>query len=131
VSAADQDFYGDLVISPTAPLGALAESYGLSIDSADREATVAGFMLGQFNGRIEVGDRLVLGPIDLIARAVDDAGAVTEIGLSLARVDDTPRPKPGPLGRLSAWLQRLFVGRPTRAAILDAINNRNKRADGG
>jgi potassium/hydrogen antiporter len=131
LTAADQEFYGDLNIAPTASLGALAESYGLEVDAADRETTVAGFMLRQFNGRIEIGDRLVLGPLDLIARAVDEAGAVTEIGLSLARVDDTPKPKPGALRRLSARLQRLFVGRPIRAAIRDAINNRSNRPDGG
>ena len=131
LSAADQEFYGDLAISPAASLGALAESYGLDVAADDREVTVADFMLRQFNGRLEVGDRLVLGPLDLIARTVDDAGAVTEIGLSLARVDDTPKPAPGLLARLSAKLKRLFVGRPTRAAILDAINNRNNGKDGG
>ncbi len=131
LTAADQEFYGDLAISASASLGALAESYGLVVDAADREVTVADFMLRQFNGRLEVGDRLVLGPLDLIARAVDDAGRVTEIGLSLARVDDTPKPEPGAIGRLSARLQRLFVGRPIRAAIRDAITNRNGRADGG
>ena len=130
LSAADQDFYGDLMIAPTASLGALAESYGLEVAAADRETAVADFMLRQFNGRIEVGDRLVLGPLDLIARAVDDAGAATEIGLSLARVDDTPRPAPGVLRRSAARLRTLFVGRPIRAAIRDALENRNNRADG-
>ena len=116
LSAADQDFYGDLTITPEALLGALAESYGLEVEPADREKTVAAFMLRQFNGRLEVGDRLVVGPIDLIARAVDDAGAVNEIGLSLARVDDTPQPPPGRLERLFARLRKLFGALPRTTA---------------
>jgi potassium/hydrogen antiporter len=126
LGTADEAFFGDLVISPTAPLAALADSYGLAIDAEGREATVADFMLRQFDGRVEVGDRLAVGPIDLIARAVDDGNVPTEIGLSLARVDDTPRPVPGWLSRGLARLRRLFVGKPTQAAIIEALNNRKK-----
>jgi len=129
LGTADEAFFGDLTISPTAPLGALADSYGLLIDAEDRATTVADFMLRQFDGRVEVGDRLEVGPVDLIARAVDAGNVPTEIGLSLARVDDTPRPAPGWFGRALARVRRLFVGKPTRAAIIEALNNRNK--DGG
>jgi len=126
LGTADEAFFGDLTISPTAPLGALADSYGLLIDAEDRATTVADFMLRQFDGRVEVGDRLEVGPVDLIARAVDAGNVPTEIGLSLARVDDTPRPAPGWFGRALARLRRLFVGKPTRAAIIEALNNRKK-----
>ena len=126
LGTADEAFFGDLTISPTASLGALADSYGLLVDAEDRAATVADFMLRQFDGRVEVGDRLEVGPVDLIARAVDDANAPTEIGLSLARVDETPRPTPGRIRRALASVRRLFVGKPTRAAIMEAFNNRKK-----
>jgi len=126
LGTADEAFFGDLTISPTASLGALADSYGLVIDAEDRAITVADFMLRQFGGRVEVGDRLEVGPVDLIARAVDNGSVPTEIGLSLARVDDTPRPTPGRIGRALARVRRLFVGKPTRAAIIEALNNRKK-----
>ena len=127
---ADQELFGDLTIAPGAKLRALAESYGLAVAPEEQDVTVAAFLLRQFNGRVEIGDRLVLGPVDLIVRAVDDGNEPTEIGLSLARVDDTPKPPPGRLARWLDRLRRLFVGRPTAASIRGAIDRRGDRPNG-
>jgi potassium/hydrogen antiporter len=130
LSAADQEFYGDLTIAPEASLGALAESYGLAVEPEDAELSVGAFMLRQFSGRIEVGDRLVVGQIDLIVRAIDKSGAVSEIGLSLARVDDTPRPPPSRFERLFGRMRKLFGAMPRTTATRGKAAGRQGSPEG-
>jgi cell volume regulation protein A len=127
---ADQAFYGALVIAPDAPLAALAESYGITVAGSDADETVAGFLRRQFDGRLEIGDRMVVGPIDLIVRNVDDNGAATEIGLSLERVDRTAPPEIGLVGRGLARLRQLLGARPPAAALRDAVESAKRRLPG-
>ncbi len=112
LKAADIEFYGELTIAPEARLGALAQAYGIDIDSEKAARTVGDYLTEQLGGRVESGDRLAIGPIDLIVRATSEEGAVSEIGLSLSRVDDSTATA---LSDLPARLRRLFVGRPKEA----------------
>jgi cell volume regulation protein A len=118
---ADREFYGELAIAPAAAIAAVARSYGITLQALSDEETVAAFLARQFDGRVEVADRLALGPIDLIVRRVDEQGEPVEIGLSLARVDDRPRLQPGPAPRLLARLRRLLGGSPRAAALRNAL----------
>lgn len=127
---ADQAFYGALSIAPEAPLEAFARSYGITVASQEQGETVAGFLRRQFDGRLEIGDRLVVGPVDLIVRNVDDAGLATEIGLSLDRVDETAQPQAGFLGRSFQRLRQLLGARPPAAALRDAVDSAKRRLPG-
>lgn len=126
---ADHAFYGDLAIEPKASLAALAESYGIAVPG-EGDATVGSFLLHQFDGRVEVGDRLVLGPVDLIVRAVDEHGAVSEVGLSLQRITDEERPAPGRMARIVARLRRLVGALPPSAELRDTVVNARQHLPG-
>lgn len=124
LSDADRDFWGELSIAPEARLAALAASYSIPIAPASEETTVADHLRQRFHGRLEVGDRLALGPVDLIVRQVGEDGNPVEIGLSLARAEELERPPPGWLVTLSRRLRRLLMGRAVASATEQAPRDR-------
>jgi len=82
VTEDDSDFFGDFAIAPETSLSDLARSYPVpETEIGDR--TVADFLIERLGGRAEIGDRVPLGAIDLIVRDVDEAGAISAVGLSL------------------------------------------------
>jgi len=72
------------------PLGLLAESYGLPLDLSRADWTLADLFRHEVR-RPEVGDRIRLGAVELVARAVED-DALVEAGLVL----EPPRARPTP-----------------------------------
>lgn len=131
LDAADRAFYGDLPITPGASIAALARSYGIDVAASSEDETVAAFLARQFDGRLELADRLALGPVDLIVRAVDEAGDATEIGLSLARVDEAVLSPPGFWRRQLGRVRRLLGGSPKTVAVRAALGVGGKRQDDG
>lgn len=117
---ADRHFYGELAIAPDARAQSLAASYGIAV-AAEADETVRGFLARQLGGRLEVGDRLALGPVDLIVREVNEAGEAVEIGLSLARVDEQ---RQGRLSLAFARLRRLLGGAAHAVAARQDGNDR-------
>lgn len=99
--APDPRFYGDFPLSAGTTLGDVAMQYGLSLDGGP-EIRLGDLLTEEFNGRPEVGDRLPLGPVELVVRALGDGGDVTEVGIILepGRDGDGLRW----LGRLRRWL---------------------------
>jgi cell volume regulation protein A len=88
----DKDFFGEFYIDTGQGLGQLAQAYGVDLP-ADPATPIGIFMLERLGGRAEVGDRVAIGPIELIVRDTDENGAVTAAGLALA-----PDPPPGAAG---------------------------------
>lgn len=86
----DRAFFGDLVLKADVRLGQLAESYGLPLAARRADWTLAELFSHDIR-HPEVGDRLRLGVVELVARAVED-DAVSEIGLVL----EPPRARPSP-----------------------------------
>jgi cell volume regulation protein A len=80
----DRDFFGDFSLQPDAPLGEIASLYGAAVPPALADRPVGGYLAQAFAGGPEVGDRLPMGPVELIVRSVDEDGAVAEVGLALA-----------------------------------------------
>lgn len=83
--------YGDFAISPEVTVKALADTYGLPAVEADLAVPLAELFRREFHSDLEVGDRLHLGPVDLIIREIDD-GSIRALGLSL---DPRASPPPG------------------------------------
>ncbi len=79
----DSEFFGDFVIDPEARLGGIAATYGFAVAETDVERTVAELLRREFGATIEAGDRMPLGPVELIVRAVDEDHRVTEVGLAV------------------------------------------------
>jgi cell volume regulation protein A len=93
----DREFFGDLSLRADTTLRTLAELYGLPLALRQAELTLAELFRQEFRDA-EVGDRLHLGPVDLIAREVRD-GTVLSVGMDLEpnrtgrrRVPVLPRP---------------------------------------
>ena len=80
--APDPRLLGDFYVSGTATLGALADIYGLQVAADHAELPLADYMAEQLGRAPRKGDVVVLGPIALLAHAVDD-GRVSTVGLRL------------------------------------------------
>jgi potassium/hydrogen antiporter len=83
-TADDREFFGDFAIEPDVTVGDLAEGYGFGPGGRDPRQTLVAAMMQEFDGGPTVGDRLALGPVDVIVRALDERGHVAELGLHLA-----------------------------------------------
>lgn len=82
VSDDDRGFFGDLVFRPETKLGTLAETYGLPLAVENADTTLAELFRKEFT-RPEVGDRLRLGAVELVARSINEKQEVTSVGLAL------------------------------------------------
>jgi cell volume regulation protein A len=106
----DKDFFGEFVIDTRQPLGQLAQAYCVD-PPGDPAAPIGVYMLERLAGHAEVGDRVVIGFLELIVRDTDENGVITAAGLALAH-EPAPGPSSWPIVRsfvdLSAILQRRF-----------------------
>jgi potassium/hydrogen antiporter len=82
VSEDDRGFFGDLVLRPETKLGALAETYGLPLAVERADMTLAELFREEFT-HPELGDRLRIGPIELVIRNIGENHEVTSVGLAL------------------------------------------------
>lgn len=82
ISEDDREFFGDLVLRPETKLGTLAETYGLPLAIERADMTLGELFKKEFN-RPELGDRLRIGAIELVARSIDENQEVTSVGLAL------------------------------------------------
>jgi len=78
----DPRLLGDFFVSGTATLGALADIYGLQVAAEHAELPLADYMAEQLGRVPRKGDIVVLGPIALLAHAVEQ-GRVSTVGLRL------------------------------------------------
>jgi len=81
--AADAAFFGDFVLAADTRISAVAATYALDLPEADSELTLAGYMHRELGSRVEPGDRLQLGPIELIVRETDGDDRVKTVGLAV------------------------------------------------
>ena len=79
---AEATLYGDFAIDAAATFAALREAYGLPPLGADETATLGSLFEREFGNDLELGDRLHLGPVDLIVRDIRD-GRVLSVGIAL------------------------------------------------
>ncbi len=82
-AAPDVRLLGDFFVSGDVTVGTLGEIYGLAIAPGERAMTLAAFFAAHLEHKAKVGDRLSLGPIQLVADQVVK-GRVATVGLDLA-----------------------------------------------
>jgi cell volume regulation protein A len=75
-------FFGDFVLNGDALVKDVDALYGLGFHEHGPEETLTEFLKRKFRGAPVVGDRLRLGPVELVVREVD-RGLVTRVGLKL------------------------------------------------
>ncbi len=81
--APDPRLLSDFFVPGTATLGALADIYGLQVAAAHTELPLSDYFVEQLGRPSRTGDIVELGPIALLAHAVED-GRVNTVGLRLA-----------------------------------------------
>ncbi|MGE5477042.1 MAG: potassium/proton antiporter [Bacteroidales bacterium] len=109
---ADRQFFGDFPIDPRARMDELAIMYGLPVPEEVREITVAQWLEWSLGTRPGIGDRVPLGEVELIVRALGVDDAISEVGLAAEPTTiDKPRLPLFPSGRelkqrLRRWRDR-------------------------
>jgi cell volume regulation protein A len=79
---AEREMFGEFSFDANVRLADVTEFYALPIRAKDAPLTLAEHFARKFEHTIEVGDRVRLGPVTLIARELSDDG-VTRVGLKL------------------------------------------------
>jgi potassium/hydrogen antiporter len=104
-SSPDPRLLGDFVIPADAKLGALAEIYGLPVDAAQADTSLAEYFARELGRPPRRDDALRLGDVLLIAHKVV-AGRLTQVGLQLAEPDPIARKPAKPVERLRSAFRR-------------------------
>jgi cell volume regulation protein A len=81
-SIADARLYGDFALAPDVTVRDLHDAYGLDIPVADPGLSLADLFRREFRSDLEEGDRLPVGPVELIVREMRD-GRIHAVGISL------------------------------------------------
>jgi len=92
VDPEDADFFGAFAVDPARPATDLEANYGPALSEAERKLTIGALVTTRLGGRAEYADRVLLDPIELIVRDVDENGRILAIGVSLEPMA-TPAPR--------------------------------------
>ena len=103
--ADDPDVIGHFPLNPDTTVGQLSDEYALNA-SGERDRTLGDLLQKAFHDQPVVGDRLTLGPIALVVRAVDEGRHVTEVGMILQPGRNSIGRPPGFKERLRNWFER-------------------------
>ena len=76
-------YFGDFTLNGDAIIDDVADMYGGEVPSTAKRMTLSQFMRIRFRNECVVGDRVFFGPLELVAKEVDDSGAVLKIGLRI------------------------------------------------
>lgn len=110
--ASDPALYGQFVIEREARLGDLILAYGAVVPADAMELSVGQYLNRELAGDIEQGDRVSLGPVDIIVRAASDEHEIEEVGLSVE--PDRPKIFQFPLFQSPSDIRRYFRERWAR-----------------
>jgi cell volume regulation protein A len=91
----ERELFGEFSFDADVRLADVAGFYGLPIRPRDAPLTLAEHFARTFEHTVEVGDRVHLGPVTLIARELSDDG-VAKVGLKIKRLGSALAPR--------AWL---------------------------
>ena len=108
-SSEDKEFFGELRLDPESTLMELHRSHDVPVDGLPPDQTLAQYMGQALGGRPVVGDRVAIGPIDLVVRSVHRGTTITGIGLACQRTRRSAvqqSPAPGLPRRIRQWFGR-------------------------
>ncbi len=83
LTSEDRAYLGDFEIGPDSTIGDLARSYGLTVSDEEAATTAAEYIRKRLGSGLGRGDRLLLGPVELIVREADEEGRALSLGLAL------------------------------------------------
>ncbi|RWE36462.1 potassium/proton antiporter [Mesorhizobium sp.] len=82
VDPEDADFFGAFSLDPARSAAELEAAYGPGLTEAEQKLTVAELVTERLGSHAEYADRVMIGPIELIVRDVDEKGRIISLGLS-------------------------------------------------
>lgn len=77
----DRELRGDFSLMPGATINSVADRYGIAVPADLHNCTLEQAFQRRLRGRVELGDRLPLGPYELIVRDISRDGDIVEVGL--------------------------------------------------
>ena len=106
---AERELFGEFSFAASVRLGDVAAFYALPVRARDAGLTLGEHFARHYEHTVEVGDRVRLGPVTLIARELDE-DSVSKVGLKIQGVRGAlARHAPWSRSRIGAWLtRRLF-----------------------
>lgn len=117
----DADFFGAFALDPARPASELEAAYNVGLTEEETRMTLGEALLARLGGWAEYGDRLMLGPIELIVRDIDEKGRITAVGLSVEPTGAQPLvPRLIGSGNLRAVVDSLFGRAGDKPAKQDA-----------
>ena len=119
LAEADHRFFGDFALAPATQMKDLAASYGLVLPNEELTLTAAKWLARRLGYSPGVGDRVSLGEMELIVRALDWDDSISELGLA---IEPTAVDRP----RLP-----LFQSPSEMKAMLRRLARRSPRSDDG
>ncbi|WP_425409175.1 potassium/proton antiporter [Hyphococcus sp.] len=78
-SSAEQ--HGDFQLDGSTSLNAFLHQYGLPYFASDKALSIADYLARELGGEPVIGDRVNIGPIDIVVNALDDEGQASLVGL--------------------------------------------------
>ena len=87
----ERAFLGDFSLAPDVTVDSLAQRYGLAVPEDLAGKTLRDAIRTRLQGHAELGDRVALGPFELIVRDLDGDGEILEVGLLLDNPDAVSR----------------------------------------
>ena len=73
------------------PATDLEAAYGPTLSEAERKLTIGQLMSARLSGHPEYADRVLLAPIELIVRDVDEKGKILAVGVSFEPSSTPPK----------------------------------------
>jgi potassium/hydrogen antiporter len=108
---AERELFGEFSFAAKVRLGDIAAFYALPIRARDASLTLGEHFARHYEHTVEIGDRVRLGPVTLIARELDD-DRVAKIGLKIQGVR-------GALARRASWRNSRAAAWLTRRLFRD------------
>jgi cell volume regulation protein A len=106
---AERELFGEFSFSAAVKLGDIAAFYALPIRERDANLSLGEHFARHYEHTVEVGDRVRLGPVTLVARELDE-DRVAKVGLKIEGVRGAlARHAHRPQSRLATWFSRKLV----------------------
>ncbi|TAN60536.1 MAG: potassium/proton antiporter, partial [Magnetospirillum sp.] len=94
MAEADRQFFGDFALDPMVRMEAVSFLYDVPIEAVDKDLRLDEFLRRELARAPGIGDRVPVGGVELIVRALSKNGAIAEVGLALepTRIDEPRLP---------------------------------------
>lgn len=81
---------GEFAVDARQSIDEFGRLYGIEIRPRDAGKSIGAVITAAFSGKPVAGDRMAYGPVELVVRDLDDAGAVIMVGLALEPEAERP-----------------------------------------